>query len=158
LARYERRFSRGANADRRDADILSTHINYQPWRSTTISGRYAAKWVSERAVGFSNRFSAHLVGGRLLYDLTERIDLGFSTSVFTGGEAIQYGLGVEAGYLMGANIWLSGGYNFFGYEDDELAPGGDTQKGPYLRLRMKFDEELFGGDDPAVNPTVPVRP
>ena len=64
-------------------------------------------------------------------------------------------MGVETGYLLGANFWVSAGYNFFGYDDDELAPEGDTQQGPYLRFRLKFDEDIFGGADPAVNPALP---
>ena len=64
------------------------------------------------------------------------------------GESIdsrQYGLGLELGYLVTANLWVSAGYNFFGYRDEDLAGADYTTKGPYVRLRFKFDETVFGG-------------
>jgi hypothetical protein len=42
-------------------------------------------------------------------------------------------------------LWLSGGYNFYGYRDEDFANGEYTNKGTYLRLRYKFDEDLFAG-------------
>jgi len=55
----------------------------------------------------------------------------------------QYGIGLEVGYLVTTNLWVSAGYNFFGYRDDDLAGTDHTAKGPYVRLRYKFDEQLF---------------
>jgi hypothetical protein len=40
---------------------------------------------------------------------------------------------------------VSAGYNFFGYRDEDLAGTDYTTKGPYVRLRFKFDETLLGG-------------
>jgi hypothetical protein len=31
----------------------------------------------------------------------------------------------------------------FGYRDPDLAAGGNTDKGAYIRLRFKFDEDTF---------------
>ena len=41
------------------------------------------------------------------------------------------------------NLWASAGYNFFGYRDDDLTSGEYTNKGAFVRLRYKFDEDLF---------------
>ena len=59
-------------------------------------------------------------------------------------QGAEYGLGIEAGYLVTSNLWLSAGYNFFGFKDDDLAGADYTNRGAYVRLRYKFDEELFG--------------
>ncbi len=40
------------------------------------------------------------------------------------------------------NLWVSAGYNFFGYRDADLQGADYTAKGPYVRLRYKFDESL----------------
>ena len=40
-------------------------------------------------------------------------------------------------------LWLSVGYNRFGFRDDDLASEGYTNKGVFLRLRYKFDENLL---------------
>jgi large repetitive protein len=55
----------------------------------------------------------------------------------------HYGAGIEVGYLLATNLWVSGGYNFFGYRDADLAGTEYTNKGAYLRLRYKFDEDLL---------------
>jgi hypothetical protein len=62
------------------------------------------------------------------------------------GRALQsktYAIGVELGFMVMENLWLSGGYNFYGYRDEDFANGEYTNKGTYLRLRYKFDEDLF---------------
>lgn len=46
------------------------------------------------------------------------------------------------------NLWLSLGYNFMGFEDEDIAYDDSTQEGAYFRLRFKFDEDLFQSDDP----------
>ena len=43
------------------------------------------------------------------------------------------------------NLWVSAGYNFFGYKDADLAGADYTAKGPFVRVRYKFDEELLRG-------------
>ena len=53
-------------------------------------------------------------------------------------------VGAELGYLLATNLWVSAGYNFMGYQDEELANTSSTGEGAYLRFRFKFDEDLFG--------------
>jgi len=79
------------------------------------------------------------------YDIAERWDVGLIGSAHMTGarKALDYGLGAEVGYLLGKNVWVSAGYNFFGFEDRDLSDGDDTNPGAYLRLRAKFDEDLF---------------
>jgi len=69
------------------------------------------------------------------------------TSALVGGNGTasrQYGVGLEVGYLIATNLWVSAGYNFFGYKDADLAGSDYTVKGPYVRLRYKFDESVLG--------------
>ena len=56
---------------------------------------------------------------------------------------LSYMLGAEVGYSPLTNLWLSLGYNFMGFQDDEIAYDDTTQNGAYFRLRFKFDEALF---------------
>ena len=60
-------------------------------------------------------------------------------------------LGGEVGYLLAQNLWLSAGYNFSGYSDKDLVDSDTTTQGPYLRLRFKFDENLFNKKRPITN-------
>ena len=67
----------------------------------------------------------------------------------------QFAVGAELGYLLTENLWLSAGYNVRGFRDDDLTVGEYTNQGAYLRLRFKFDETLFRGKNPAINPALP---
>ena len=55
------------------------------------------------------------------------------------------------GYLLTSNLWLSAGYNVFGFKDDDLAGADYTNRGAFVRLRFKFDEDVFGARDAKVN-------
>ena len=50
------------------------------------------------------------------------------------------GLGVEVGYMVQENLWLSAGYNVWGIKDKDLTANEYTDRGAYVRLRYKFDE------------------
>jgi len=52
-------------------------------------------------------------------------------------------VGAELGYQAFTNLWVSGGYNFMGYKDADLSGADYTAKGPFVRVRYKFDETLF---------------
>jgi len=56
--------------------------------------------------------------------------------------AVLNGGAVEAGYRIVQNLWVSAGYSFDRFDSDLI---GDNYRGcgPYLTLRLKFDETLF---------------
>ncbi|WP_293374443.1 SpaA isopeptide-forming pilin-related protein [Nevskia sp.] len=146
LGRYEARYDRDEAAEsRRLVHILSTNINYQPYKSWIFAGRWASKLVDERFTELDADSNTHLLSGRVTVDVTEKIDFGIlASNLFSGGfQSNQYGIGAEAGYLLTSNLWLSGGYNFLGFQDDDLEDADYTRQGPYIRLRFKFDEDLF---------------
>ncbi len=164
LARVEHRTERNT-ADqvgvelKRTVEIASLHANWQPIRPFTFSGRYAAKWVKEQTNGLNSRYQAQLLSGRVIWEVAPRWDASLQASTLYGsnGTGRQYGLGLELGYRVLENLWLSGGYNFFGYNDADLTSGEYTNKGVYLRMRYKFDEDLFS-KKPAAAPAAPLVP
>jgi large repetitive protein len=131
---------------KRTVEIASLHANWQPSRPFTFSGRYAAKRVNENSNSIASRNTTQLLGGRAIWEIAPRWDasLNASTLLGRGTQAKQYGLGVELGFMVMENLWLSAGYNWFGYRDEDLAFGEYTNKGVFIRLRYKFDEDLFG--------------
>ncbi len=165
LGRYERLWERdntGITNSSRTVDILSAHASMHPSRTLWLSGRLAAKWVSEEVDSAADSFNAQLAGFRVVHDLSKRWDIGFASQVLfePRRNAMQYSLGPEVGFLMAENLWISLGYNFGGFQDRDLAAMEYTSGGVYLRFRFKFDEDLFGrgreGIDPSVTPA-PVR-
>lgn len=137
----------------KDAIIWSWNGNYHPTRPLTLSGRYAGKYTKFSADGISSDNTAHALYGRGLYDLTERWDIGLQAGTYWNEQAddMSYILGAEVGYSPMTNLWLSLGYNFMGFEDEDIAYDDSTQEGAYFRLRFKFDEDLFKREDPRKN-------
>ena len=142
----------------RQVHIVSLHGDWHPSRPWWLTGRVAAKSLKERlpAIGSSgrwDRYEAYLLGGRAVLDLTERWDLGVLASALYSpqGSSLQHALGVEAGYLLKTNLWLSLGVNFTGFSDRDLTAGEYTAQGVFLRLRFKFDERLLAGGDPDIS-------
>jgi hypothetical protein len=134
--------------------ILSTHADWHPSRPWWLTGRVAGKWQTDTLeAGVRSRFNAQLLAGRVVYDITERWDIGAMAAVQLGQRgARQHALGVEAGYLLQQNLWLSAGYNHSGFRGDADLTGYEyTQQGAYLRLRFKFDETLWRTRDPQIN-------
>jgi hypothetical protein len=66
----------------------------------------------------------------------------------------QSALGLEVGYLVKENLWLSAGYNWRGFSDADLTASEYTNSGVYMRLRLKFDEDLFASTSRAINRTL----
>jgi len=124
--------------------LASAHLNLQPSHHWLMSGRYAAKWLADRSGGLESRSLTQLVGARSTWDMSERLDLGLQAYRMWGNGAAETAVGVEAGYLVWKNLWLSVGYNVKGFSASDLASEAYTQRGVYLRLRFKFDESLFG--------------
>lgn len=134
--------------------IVSTHADWHPSRPWWLTGRLAGKWQADTLeAGVRSRFNAQLLAGRVVYDITERWDIGAMAAVQLGQRgARQHALGLEAGYLLQQNLWLSAGYNHSGFRGDADLTGYEyTQQGAYLRLRFKFDETLWRTRDPQIN-------
>ncbi len=139
---------------RTKATVLSTHADYHPSRPWWMTGRVAAKWQTDQFEGgVRDSFRAQLVAGRLVYDVTENWDVGALAAVQLGqAGARQQAFGLEAGYLVRQNLWLSVGFNLTGFRGDADLTGYEyTQRGAYLRLRFKFDEDLFGAKRVDIN-------
>jgi hypothetical protein len=138
--------------------IASAHGDVHPSRPWWLTGRVAAKWQRDVFEGGApSSFKARLIAGRLVYDLTENWDVGLlAAAQFGGNGARQTAYGVEAGYLLRQNLWLSAGFNATGFAGDADLTGYEyTRRGVYLRLRFKFDENLFKGRDREVNRSLP---
>lgn len=147
LGRYELRYETDdavSSGLRRVVHILTTGANYQPIRPFVASGRYAIKHARETSDGLSDTIIGQMVTGRATWDLTKRWDLGLNlNALMVGKNSVSYGVGNEVGYLLTANLWLSAGFNYFGFFDRDLSGEDYTAPGLFVRFRFKFDEHLF---------------
>lgn len=129
------------------AIIGSAHVNVSPTPDLSFAGRYGIKRATARAGGIVSSATTQLIGGRLIKDFAEKWDIGLNTYMLTSGglKNRSYALGLEGGYRVATNLWVSVGYNVSGFKDKDLASEEYTQRGVYLRMRYKFDENVFGG-------------
>jgi hypothetical protein len=57
------------------------------------------------------------------------------------GGQIDFGTGASVGCNVAPNAWVSLGYNFLGFEDEDFSKADFTAQGPYVTFRFKFDQE-----------------
>jgi hypothetical protein len=127
------------------SDILSAHLNYNPQPGLAVMGRFAAKISTVDDGLLHSRYSAQLGQLRVIYDLSDRWDIGVQGAVMHGsGGAWEKSFGVELGHLVTKNLWISGGYNITGLHDRDLSAGEYTSQGAFLRMRFKFGEDTLG--------------
>jgi hypothetical protein len=161
LSKYEFRFSHNAGGQvglKEAVHIASLQANHHPSRPWWFSARLSAKAHEESgpSIQGSARYHAALLSGRLVYDISDDIDFAVMAAQWVGGptRTRQSALGLEMGYLVKENMWLSAGYNWRGFSDADLSGNDYTQGGVYVRLRLKFDEDLFASTSRAVNRTL----
>jgi hypothetical protein len=118
-----------------------------------MSARYAAKWGSDKSNGISSRSFTQLIGGRSTWDLTQHWDVSLQAYRMWGDGAAETAVGVEVGYLAWKNMWVSVGYNVKGFKAADMTGEAYTQRGLYLRVRFKFDENVLGEPAAAATPS-----
>ncbi|WP_233210934.1 MULTISPECIES: hypothetical protein [unclassified Pseudoxanthomonas] len=139
-----------------DKHVVSLHADWHPNRVWWLTGRLAGKRQTDIYADEKSRYTAYLAGGRVTYGLSERWDVSaMAYRMWSPGGGAQYALGAEVGYLLTSNLWLSAGFNERGFRDDDMTGAEYTNQGAFLRLRFKFDEDLFRGNDPATNRALP---
>src|SRR5260363_439926 len=122
------------------------------WTTLRLAGK---RQTGRLRTGQQDSYYAWLTCGCIVYDITENWDVGMLGMYQRDkNRQGQWAQGVEVGRLLGQNLWVSAGYNWAGFHSD-LNEADYTARGPYLRLRFKFDEHLFSGRNPQINRTLP---
>lgn len=160
LTKLEHRRERNSElstAESRDLWVASVNSNWHPSRTWQLGARLAAKEVDESLEGVQDNYRASLLGGRATYDITERTDTGVMASYrySPDGHTRDWATGLEMGYAVQSNLRLSVGHNWGGFSDRDLSGADYTQRGWYIRLGYKFDEDIFNGASASVNRSRP---
>ena len=127
---------------------IVNHLNltYFSGRNTQIALQYGAKYNRDDIAGSRYTGYTDLVGGEVRQNLSPRVDVGFRLSGLHSWYAkqIDYSTGGSFGFNVMTNVWMSLGYNITGFYDADFSAADFTAKGPFLRFRMKFDQETAG--------------
>lgn len=125
--------------------VNNVNINWLPKRNTQLSLQYGSKYVLDDFNGSSNSGYTDLTGVELRHDLNQDWDVGLHASMlhtWKGGEK-NYGLGSSLGYKLMDNMWVAAGYNLRGFEDTDFSGAAYRSQGPYIALRVKFDQDTI---------------
>jgi uncharacterized repeat protein (TIGR01451 family) len=110
---------------------LGTQIGARYVKSTIDGQRYAG-W--SKLLGFDGR-----------RELTPKLDMGAHATWLDSeaGGTSDRSAGFDVGISAARNVWISIGYNFEGFRDDHFDAARYTAQGPYVRFRMKVDQDSF---------------
>lgn len=112
---------------------------------------YGSKWVRGSYGDDDYTGYVDVIGFDLRQDIgsgsgSRRFDIGVQASLqhawSRGVKAFSYG--PSAGFSPGGNLWISAGYNAAGYRDRDFQDDRYTRAGPYLTMRLKFDQLSLG--------------
>ncbi len=134
--------------------INSISVNWSP--VTKAEGRYLGR--SEVSLFWGSRYTSdridrddlsgwsNVVGADIRFDLGETVDIGLAGTVreSTGGRAISYSGGPSISLSPFENSYITVGYNVVGFNDRDYGDTRYTRSGPYLTLRLKFDQNSLG--------------
>jgi uncharacterized repeat protein (TIGR01451 family) len=125
--------------------INNFNANRRISAARSVSLQYASKYVRSEFDGDGYTGYTDLIGVDYRHGFNERWDAGANTSIYHSYQSgvLDYGFGLDIGYNVGRNLWLSLGYNFFGFDDQDFEQARYTAAGPYLRFSIKADQRLL---------------
>ncbi|MBN2721036.1 MAG: DUF11 domain-containing protein, partial [Proteobacteria bacterium] len=136
----------GGDMDTESWKIVNNfNANFRPNDDLQLSFLLGTKYVRETLQGQDFDGITYLLGSEGRYDLSPRWDIGGWASVLNTVETgtTEYGLGASLGYGLMENVWVSFGYNLLGFEDSDFSQGNFTAQGPFVKFRIKFDQETL---------------
>jgi uncharacterized repeat protein (TIGR01451 family) len=125
--------------------VNNLHANWQVNPRTQLGLQYGGRYVvstfdAEKYTGYSD-----LVGFDARRELNARFDIGLHGAVLHSWESeiLEHSAGLDLGVTFARNIWVSIGYNFAGFRDEDFSASRYTDKGPFLKVRIKADQDTF---------------
>ncbi len=118
------------------------HANYKPEDRWQLSLQYGAKTIKERINNIDYKSFVDLMGIEARYDITKTYDIGVHGNILHAWDLKQYdyNTGVSVGMAAAKNLWISVGYNFKGFRDEDFSRSNHTAEGVFVKFRFKFDQ------------------
>ena len=122
--------------------VNNFNANYKPGYRYQLAIQYGYKMVEETLGMVDYSDTIQLAGFETRYDINSSWDIGGRAIVLTSAETgkRENGLGLNVGWSFAENIWMSFGYNFQGFVDEDFSDGDFTAQGPFVKFRVKFDQ------------------
>ncbi len=125
--------------------VNNLHANWQLDPRLQLGLQYGVRYVESSFEGEKYAGISDIVGADLRRQLTRRFDLGVHAAALHSWESdvLDYSTGFDVGTTIAKNIWVSLGYNFAGFSDQDFSASRHTAQGPYLKIRIKADQDTF---------------
>jgi len=125
--------------------VNNLHANWQLNARLQLGLQYGARYVATTFEGDEYAGLSDIAGFDLRRQLTRRFDLGVHAAVLHSWESdvLDHSTGFDVGATIAKNVWISVGYNFAGFRDDDFSGSRHTAQGPYINIRIKADQDTF---------------
>jgi uncharacterized repeat protein (TIGR01451 family) len=125
--------------------VNNTHANWLVNNRTQVGLQFGMRYVITTFSGDRYAGASGLLGADYRQDLNKTFDIGVHGSAlesFKSGVS-NASLGADVGITFMKNVWVSVGYNVQGYNDKDFDDSHYLAQGPYLKFRVKFDQDTF---------------
>jgi hypothetical protein len=148
LDRFELKYddeSGSANSFESSRVVNNLNANWQLDASLQLGLQYGVRYVSSTFQGEQYAGVSDIIGSDLRRQMTRRFDLGAHLAMLHSWESdvMDFSTGLDVGMTLAKNVWVSLGYNFAGFRDDDFSASRHTAQGPYLSIRIKADQDTF---------------
>ncbi len=125
--------------------VNNTHVNWQVGARTQMGIQLGGRYVISSFDGDEYRGSTGLIGADYRRDLNRIFDVGVHGTLlqsFSSGVG-RASLGADVGMTFMKNARMAVGYNVRGYDDRDFDDAHHLAQGPYIKFRLKFDQDTF---------------
>lgn len=143
LNKYEINYSKNMIEEnyKQFTNLIRSSHNYEFTESFDGTLTLGVKNTNTTYDDISSDYTAFLLASNLNKNISDKWTTGVNIStIFDSESNMDYGLGVEVGYVFDSSLWLSVGYNFVGFNDKDFDPSGELTQGLYFRFRMNVGD------------------
>jgi hypothetical protein len=127
--------------------INSLSVNWSPadddrLGGTEVSFFWGTRYVADRYDDDDIKGWSNLLGADVRFDIADTVDVGAAGTIRqgVGNRSYSYSIGPNIGIKPFENGWISIGWNIVGYHDRDFEEARYTRSGPYVTMRLKFDQ------------------
>ncbi len=126
--------------------VNNVAVNYSDGRGLEATMHHGIKWVRGSFGADDYDGVVDMVGFDLRKRVDSRVEIGVQATVQNGWtrHVRQFSAGPMVGYSPGGDLWVTAGYNLSGYRDRDFEEDRYTRAGPYLTVRLSFDQRSIG--------------
>jgi hypothetical protein len=138
---------RSADTGRTDSRRIVNNLNasWQVDERMQLGLQYGSRYARSTFDGAAYDGYSDLAGVDLRRDLNRRFDVGLHATVLHSWDThvAEYSVGLDLGVSFAKNVWVSFGYNLTGFDDRDFSAARYTDQGPFIKLRIKADQDTF---------------